>query len=210
MPNSSRITIISRLFNKLNREHFRSSVPRPEIRLSRRMTTTAGSVQYGRTQHILTISVPYHDHFGWDGELISTLKHEMIHLYLARYQGIRGHGKVFRSLCEALGTERYCKDLPRKDPLYVYECPTCGEEYRYRRKVRLFCGRCPRSARPTTRLLKLVRTVPPRISSTPKRDRARRATETQLPLPGVQSPLKQRAARQRKQQKKTRPNSSRP
>jgi hypothetical protein len=56
----------------------------------------------------------------------------------------------------------------------------------------------------------MVRTIPARLDSIPAGDRARRVTETQLPLPGVQSPLKQRAARQRKQQTKTRRNSSRP
>lgn len=204
-PDSSLLVLISRMFRKLNREHFHSSVPMPKIRLSRRMTISAGSVQYGHRQHTLTLSIPYHDHFGWGRELLSTLKHEMIHLYLERQRGIRGHGKVFLAFCESIGTERYCKELPRKRPLHVYECPRCGTEYKYRKKVRLFCGLCHTSSGRNGRLLRFSRTIPPRPTLNPPRKKpagvSGRAARTgrQLTLPGLEAaPLKRKAARQKK------------
>ncbi len=202
---SSQRTLVQRMFSKLNREHFHSSIPTPEIRLSRRMTASAGLVQYGEKRHTLVISIPYHDHFGWDGELLSTLTHEMVHLYLERYRGIRGHGKVFSSLCAALGTERYCKELPDEGPIYVYKCPRCGTEYRYRRKVRLHCGSCYPHIHHNSSRLRLIRTIPPqsdsKLKGKPLPDASYQAARPgrQLTLPGLNRTMpKQTAARKRK------------
>ncbi|MFQ5691808.1 MAG: SprT family zinc-dependent metalloprotease, partial [Nitrospinota bacterium] len=191
-PDSSRLAFVSRVFHKLNREHFRSSIPTPKIRLSRRMTASAGSVQYRQGRNTLTISIPYHDHHGWDGELVSTLKHEMIHLYLDRYLGIQGHGKVFSALCEAIGTERFCKEIPRERPVFVYACPRCGAEYRYRKKVRLYCGICRNGSRPGATRLRLIRKTSPPPDPLPEEKALPRPAAgpapigRQLTLPGLE------------------------
>ncbi|MFQ5915280.1 MAG: SprT family zinc-dependent metalloprotease [Nitrospinota bacterium] len=210
--NTGRLALVVKLFHKLNREHFHSSIPTPKIRLSRRMTTSAGSVEYGSRQQVLTISIPYHDHYGWEGELLSTLKHEMIHLYLARYHRIRGHGKTFSALCAAIGTERFCKELPRRGPTYIYECPRCGTEYRYRKTVRFYCGPCHANARSNGSLLRMVRMIPARSNSQRAGQKAGAVSGgaarsgRQLSLPGLQkTSLNRRAARHRKKTRKRPP-----
>ena len=164
------------------------------------MKSSAGSVQYGPDQRTLTISIPYHDHFGWGEELISTLTHEMIHLSLERTRGIRGHGKVFSAMCKALGTERYCKARPHAGPTYVYRCPRCKSEYTYRRKVRLYCGSCHPATDFRRTRLRLIRTTSPRtapasVTQKPQRIPAlAERTGQQLPLPGFEDSLRTRTA----------------
>lgn len=133
---------VKSIFHELNRKYFRSAIPMPAFRLSTRMRVSAGCVEYRRGGHLLTLSIPYHDYFGWDGELRSTLKHEMVHLYLGRYRGIQGHGREFLDLCRSIGTERYCRVLPLPRLQYVYYCSHCRSRYVYRKRVRLYCGRC--------------------------------------------------------------------
>ena len=161
----SRLDLIVSMFHRLNQDYFHSSIPLPKFRLSRRMTTSAGSVLYGTNRHTMTISIPYHDHFGWGEELVSTLKHEMIHLYLERHHGIRGHGSLFSKYCKMLGTERFCRTRPERGPVYIYICPNCDAEYTYRRKVRLYCGHCHREGGFSDRRLRLTSTVHPSMEA---------------------------------------------
>jgi predicted SprT family Zn-dependent metalloprotease len=137
-----RLEHIKIVFRELNRKYFRSAIPMPAFRLSTRMRVSAGCVEYRQGRHLVSLSIPYHDYFGWDGELRSTLKHEMVHLYLGRYRGIQGHGREFLDVCRSIGTERYCKVLPFPRLQYLYHCPHCGTHYVYRKRVRLYCGRC--------------------------------------------------------------------
>jgi len=212
---ASRLELLRRLFNRLNRELFRDALPAPKLRLSRRMKSSAGSVQYGSAHRILTISIPYHDHFGWDEELVSTMKHEMLHLHLERTRGIRGHGKVFSDMCKALGTERYCKARTHAGPTHLYRCPMCKTEYTYRKKVRLYCGSCHPAAGFRRTRLRLVRTTTPRPAAAvtaPERPREIPAlaerTGRQLPLPGFEDVQLQRtAARHRKKPRRDLPRS---
>ncbi|MDP6086447.1 MAG: SprT-like domain-containing protein, partial [Nitrospinota bacterium] len=198
---ASRLDLVRRLFNRLNRELFGASLPAPKLRLSRRMKSSAGSVQYGSAHRTLTISIPYHDHFGWDEEIVSTMKHEMLHLHLERTRGIRGHGKVFSDMCKALGTERYCKARPYAGPTYVYRCPMCETEHTYRKKVRLYCGSCHPAAGFRRTRLRLVRTTTPLpAAAVTAAERPREIpalaerTGRQLPLPGFEDVLPERTA----------------
>lgn len=198
----SRMRQILSIFHSLNREHFNSSIPAPSFRLSRRMTTSAGSVLYSENRHTVTISIPYHNHFGWKEELVSTLKHEMIHLYLEQTQGIRGHGSEFLKYCKIIGTERYCKSRPERKSVYYYTCPNCHEEYKYKRKVKLYCGICNRKKNFVNRRLRLIRVVHPSVETSEvnqsSSDLKILAQQTkQLHLPGLEEFLSKRPGEQR-------------
>ena len=102
-----------------------------KIKISNRMTTTAGKVRrwiYQRPHHFaITISGPYHDNFGWGVELYETLKHEIIHIA----QPHDCHGKSFHREMNRLGTTRYCRtqgrDLVMKGQ---YRCKACGHIFK--------------------------------------------------------------------------------
>lgn len=194
---SYRLRHILSIFHSLNREYFDSSIPAPSFQLSRRMTTSAGSVVYSKNCHTVTISIPYHDYFGWKDELVSTLKHEMIHLHLEQTQGIRGHGSVFLKYCEMIGTERHCKSRPEKKSAYFYTCPNCQEEYKYERKVKLYCGICHIEKDFANQRLQLTRVIHPSVENPDKNqsstDLKRLVQGTkQLHLPGLEEFLSKR------------------
>jgi predicted SprT family Zn-dependent metalloprotease len=133
---------IRRLFFELNRHSFLGEIPEPEFGLSRRLRLS-GYVQFGRRRPRMVLSVPYHDRFGWDGELEGTLKHEMVHLLLHARNRPFGHTREFRRLCRQIGGRDYSQALPRPFR-YVYECPRCRRTFRYRRRVKLACAACTR------------------------------------------------------------------
>lgn len=80
------------------------------------------------------------------GELISIIKHELVHYHLYR-QGLPfKHGKEFKALLAEVGGKRYCQPVGAKKQwktMYLYACRLCGREYRRKRPVdtkRYICG----------------------------------------------------------------------
>ena len=140
---------IAQIFDEVNRTYFACAIPAPTFRLSTRMTRIAGSVQCDAWT--MTLSVPYFNRYGWEGDLVATIKHEAIHLYLAHLGRPHGHTEEFAAHCLRIGASRRSKAMPRRRPRYRYivHCAHCGKRWT--------CGtwrrdwRVRRAARPTTR-----------------------------------------------------------
>ena len=132
------------MFETINEEYFFNHIPLPTMRLSSRMTRCAGKVLFKPWEMVL--SIPYHDHYGWDEELWDTVGHEMVHLYLWKLNRPTGHTKEFKAICARIGAMMWAKPLPRASVCYVYACQECTNRYykcrRYRRPTA--CGRCCR------------------------------------------------------------------
>jgi predicted SprT family Zn-dependent metalloprotease len=157
-----RLELVRDSFRELNREFFGGAIPEPELVLSRRLRLS-GYVQVRAERWRLVLSIPYHDRYGWDGELEGTLKHEMVHLYLKLRRRPFGHTREFRRLCRQIGGRDYSRPMPRPFR-YVYECPQCRRTYRYRVRVRLACAACTRGPRRQPTVLRLKRTLVPKPS----------------------------------------------
>ena len=153
-----RLERVRALFQAINRRFFDRAIPEPEFALSRRLQLS-GYVQMDSRRWRMVLSVPYHQRYGWDGELEGTLKHEMVHLYLKLRRQPFGHTREFRRLCRSIGGRDYSRPMPRPYR-YLYECPQCRRTFRYRRRVRLACAACSRP-RGWPELLRLKRTLTP-------------------------------------------------
>lgn len=136
------------LFHKYNQQYFKGIVPVPEFRLSRRMRRAAKFwmrryKSSGKTVYEaeITLSVPYHEKYGWDSELSDSIKHEMVHMFLFRRGRPAGHTKVFKEICRTIGTNVYSKDHSRAYK-YVFQCPSCGQEYKRMKWVTESCKKC--------------------------------------------------------------------
>ncbi|NIS71510.1 MAG: hypothetical protein GTO12_22020 [Proteobacteria bacterium] len=137
-----RLKKVERLFDRVNREHFHGEIKRPIFRLSNRMKSRAGQVNLIGWEMI--ISVPYHDRYGWDGELENTTKHEVIHLFLRQKRKPSGHNRLFKEIANRIGAPYYCKAMPKRPYRYIFECPNCKREYKARKWIgsRYSCGKC--------------------------------------------------------------------
>lgn len=126
------------LFRRINRRYFDGDLREPRILLSARLKR-AGMVYLDRRE--LVLSIPYHDRYGWGRELIGTLKHEMIHMWLAHLRRPAGHTRAFHELCRAISAPRYCRPFSRPYR-YLYTCPR-GHDVKARRKLpNSSCARC--------------------------------------------------------------------
>lgn len=125
-------------------------LPACAIEFSARMTRTAGWVRYQDLR--IQVSIPYVRRHGLD-ELVTTLIHEMVHLWLHVRGRPRGHTKEFRAKLVACGLENriHALPMPPTGARYLYVCPGCRRERYARRKLRSSCGHCDRVYNPTFR-----------------------------------------------------------
>jgi predicted SprT family Zn-dependent metalloprotease len=138
-----RLQLIAQTFAEVNHAYFDGVIPAPAIILNTKMTHTAGRVWID--QWTMEISSAYHDHYGWEAELVCTVKHEVIHLYLAHMKRPSGHTKEFKAICARIGTSRWCRPMPRRRPRYLYlvQCPQCHvPRWRGSWSTGLACGEC--------------------------------------------------------------------
>jgi predicted SprT family Zn-dependent metalloprotease len=121
----NRLQRIARAFDMVNRTYFGGVIPTPSYRVSTRMTFRAGKVF--TDEWVMVISVPYHERYGWDGDLVCTVKHEAVHLYLAHMKRPDGHTDEFKEICARIGGSLRGKPMPRRRPWYRYllQCPHC-------------------------------------------------------------------------------------
>lgn len=168
---------IQALFEQFNAEHFGGLVPKVEIHLSRRLKR-AGQVCYETRQ--LDLSVSYHEKFGWGEELEKTLKHEMIHLYLATTGKDPGHTPEFKTWCKKTGAMIHCQDFSRPNR-YVYGCPRGHMIYTKRKMDRsTSCVRCDKHYNPLFKI-KLIKDLEAPVLRAPSRKR-KKIHDRQRPL----------------------------
>lgn len=81
--------------------------------------------------------------------LVGVIKHELVHYHLYYSgSGKHGHGsKEFKELLARVGGSRYAPVLsePKKKKYNIYECSSCGLEYKRVKKIntrRFVCGKC--------------------------------------------------------------------
>ena len=96
------------------------------------MTQTAGRVVYAPWE--MSISIPYHNRFGWDTELQDTVKHEMVHLYLKTINRPPWHTVEFKVICRVIGATFHAKPMPAPDR-YEWQCPCCKVVISTRRRI---------------------------------------------------------------------------
>jgi predicted SprT family Zn-dependent metalloprotease len=138
---SEHLQIIEWIFSAANKDFFQGIIPKPTFRLSTRMTQCAGKVNL-RTWS-MALSVPYHDRYGWDDEIMDTVVHECIHLYLRRCGQPFHHGKMFKAIAQDLGVTVWAKPMPEIPYRYILICVQCGVVGKARqRRGHISCGRC--------------------------------------------------------------------
>src|SRR5215475_15094068 len=143
MTMDDRLHRIAQVFDDVNRTYFDGVIPTPTFLLNTRMASTAGRA-WG-DKWMMEISVPYHEEHGWEDELVDTVKHEAVHLYLACRLRPAGHTREFKTICARIGATRWCKAMPRRRPHYRYRvrCEHCGHEGLHGSwRQDLACGAC--------------------------------------------------------------------
>ena len=143
------------LFHYLNRKYWNGSLPHYRCEWSNRMITTWGCCYPDRK--LIRISSFFKDRPL--PELLALLCHEMIHI---KY---RGHGIKFKRELKRIGLEGDIEaSFPhltgltqsrRRSLRYLYECPSCKQRLRRRKRIHGYCARCYQSSRWSK--LKLIR-----------------------------------------------------
>ena len=137
------IRLVTGVFHDVNQQYFNGVIPTPACRLSTRMIYFAGKVFF--RPWTMVISIPYHDRYGWDGELLDTIKHECVHLYLKHLKRPAGHTKEFKDICTQIGASLYAHDMPGRPYRYEWQCPNCKYfSYTRRWQSNVACGFCCR------------------------------------------------------------------
>jgi predicted SprT family Zn-dependent metalloprotease len=142
MHAAEHLDTIQWIFDATNTDYFSGVIPTPCIRISSRLVANAGYVTY--TPWAMTISAPYHDVYGWDYELMDTVQHECIHLYLAHCGKPSGHTREFKRIAAQLGVSLTARPRPLATYRYRWACPRCGREHLSSRRLanRVACRRC--------------------------------------------------------------------
>ncbi len=106
-----------------------------------RLKTTAGRYLVG-TGHI-ELNPSYYEKYGY-GELVNTIKHELIHYHLHQMGLPYKHkDKEFKTLSDLLDIPKYAKPMRKYN--YIYTCIKCGVLYYRVKKMNLkkyCCGKC--------------------------------------------------------------------
>ncbi|MCM3745016.1 SprT family protein [Sporosarcina luteola] len=118
-----------------------------EARFNPRLRTTGG--RYKLSDGSIEINPAVVELYDME-ELVGIIKHELCHYHLHQEGKGYRHGDVdFKKLLRETGSPRYCKPLgkPSSKPkkIHLYQCKSCGLEYRRKRRmdVRKYrCGKC--------------------------------------------------------------------
>lgn len=138
------------LYNKYNREIFGGRLPTfVPVYWTNRMTASAGICRYswrkvnGEKQFFdfrIGLSIPYHEKF--PHETVETLVHEMIHVL---HPG-KSHGREFQNemhrIRREFGINVTIRSTERATYKYIYECASCGYEYKRSRRINLATAVC--------------------------------------------------------------------
>jgi hypothetical protein len=111
-----RLNVINDMFTLVNHTYFNRSIPPPLFYLDSQLLGRDGRIRAGYVKvspPSMHISIPYHAYFGWSAEeLLDTVKHEMVHLYLYALNKPWGHTEDFLGLCAGVGARRYAHSIP--------------------------------------------------------------------------------------------------
>ena len=120
-----RLECITQHFIAVNNDYFDGLIPLPTFRLNTRMIR-AGRVS--PRKNVMDISIKYHNYYGWTDELVNTIKHECIHLYLYHLQEYPGHTPAFKAHCKRIGASYHCQSLfplRKRARISIMRCPRC-------------------------------------------------------------------------------------
>jgi predicted SprT family Zn-dependent metalloprotease len=140
---------LTKLFHDLNLKYFDGKLPDVQIEWSTRMKHAGKFITRDR---IIRLGRAYHEHY--PGDIVDTLKHEMLHLIYPY------HNREFKREAHRIGTSLYAKNYPGmlRGMKYMYICPGCGTEYPSRKMLRnRSCGRCSQNGFDPRFKLKFVR-----------------------------------------------------
>ena len=134
-------------FAYLNKKYWNGALPHYRCEWSNRMITTWGCCYPDR--ELIRISSFFKDRPL--PELLALLGHEMIHI---KY---RGHGIRFKRELKRIGLEGDIEALfphltgltqsRRRSLRYLYECPSCKQRLRRRKRIHGYCARCYKSSK---------------------------------------------------------------
>lgn len=128
-------------------EAYRSGLPPVVVRLSARLTRSAGTY---RPPGTITISRHFLGEHG-PAAAIAVLRHEVAHHVVRWTAGppVRPHGPEFRAAAAALDAPRHAPHFAAPRLVHGYRCPACGWTWlrgrRIRRGRRYACIRCATS-----------------------------------------------------------------
>jgi predicted SprT family Zn-dependent metalloprotease len=146
------LEVLKERYAELNETCFHGRLPQVAVRVSRRMTSTAG--QYDPNKREIAIASRFVE--SYPDELDSLLLHEMVHISTGG-----GHGSRFREEWERLRASgapvsatyqdfRHCVQFaPSRPRPFRYLCPECGDEFPRTRPFgeARWCGKCVNRAR---------------------------------------------------------------
>lgn len=123
---------------------WRPALPIPTIRLSGRLTRSAGTY---RPPGTITISRPFLVQHGL-AATIPILRHELAHHAVHHTAGarVRPHGREFQTAAAQLSAPRYAPAFYAPRTVHGYRCPACGHTWLRGRRLtqtrRYSCARC--------------------------------------------------------------------
>ena len=119
-------------------------LPPPSVRLSARLTRSAGTY---RPPGTITISRYFLDQHGLEAA-IPVLRHEVAH-HIVRWTAhgpVRPHGREFQAAAAALDAPRYAPGFGAPRRVHGYRCPACDWTWLRGRRIprgrRYACARC--------------------------------------------------------------------
>ena len=144
-------SLLEDIFHELNRQHFATELPLPQLRWNARLSTSAGRFCPG-SRHFLRPRAPLIEVASYlrdlpDGTMHvrDTILHEMIHYLLWHRQRPYGHTPEFNQILKKVGAKRYNTVPKERAWKHWYECPSCRHGFpTLRRLAPSACMRCCR------------------------------------------------------------------
>ncbi|OGF59539.1 MAG: hypothetical protein A2Y62_03575 [Candidatus Fischerbacteria bacterium RBG_13_37_8] len=131
--------LLKKLFRHFNKIYWDNLLPEVTIKWSHRMLTAGRCCAVHKSEGSMTweIMLSWKYHMRYSGEVLTTLKHEMIHLKLPE------HDDIFAKEAKRVGTRIYSHILNIPAGRYKYQCTQCHAIF-YEDKINLLlqCPKC--------------------------------------------------------------------
>lgn len=123
------------MFDYYNEVLFDNKLAKHSVKWNNRLTSTLGRITYSK--RLIELSYKHHEINDYK-EMNNTLIHEMIHAFLYQTSKMRGHGKVFKDMCDIInkktgldikttGGEESAKRLKTSKTRYTNRCKECDK-----------------------------------------------------------------------------------